>query len=365
MTCGGFKLHPGGTAHTARPCCLETKRGKARMERIASGILPLCDSRASVRVYSEPSNQRRISDRPTGQLEPLSRAFAPGADPPITSELEPLPPHPSPRQIPLSATALQPWAATAGPAIDLDPAMDEIREFENGWKSACGSLRRFKRAAACDRVGDTGTSEDQAGLAGTRTETRGAREGLHGQRGAGQPSRETTLFPSGPRGRNTDATPLTGPEAAQNGGRRMAECKAATTALLDEEVRRRKQAWRHLVCGDEAYGTVFSAIPQVSRLFPERCIRALPDPPAAYCRSTPATIRRSGSRIEAARKYHSCPVGQTFHPAEILLLASLSPRPQPISPGYIPLHFEIALGEGVLADPSTRPGCRPRCQHPA
>lgn len=201
------------------------------------------------------NTQANRSDVSIGQLELLSKAFAPGADPPLATDLDALPPHPSPRQIPLSATALQPWA-TGGPAIDLDPAMDEMRDFEAGSTPTRGSWPLSRRSAPCDAVGGLVLAEDQACSGNTSaTGSRGGK-GLLELNGLGRSSRETSLS----RGVNVSRTHV---EPTQNSEQRIAGSEAAP----EEEWRRRRQAWRHLVCGDESYGAVLSAIPLVSGMF--------------------------------------------------------------------------------------------------
>lgn len=148
--------------------------------------------------------------------------------------------------------------------------MDEMHEFEVAWQSASGSLRREsrQRPPSCDQVGDTAIGRDQGVLGKISSGPRGTAKGLVGEQGA-RYSRETSLVPGGPSGKAMDTISSTHPDATQNSTPCMVHSKGAKNALREEEAKRRKQSWRHLVCGDDGYGTVFSAIPLVSRLYPE------------------------------------------------------------------------------------------------
>lgn len=56
--------------------------------------------------------------------------------PPTTAELPKLPPNPDSQQVPLFGDDVPPWAGGDAAGTDLDPALDNLAEFEYDWQSA-------------------------------------------------------------------------------------------------------------------------------------------------------------------------------------------------------------------------------------
>lgn len=87
--------------------------------------------------------------------------------PPTDEQLQPLPPHPNPAQIPPIGDGIQPWSKwdwegdTA--SFDLDPGLDldRLEEFEVGWMDATGDGWGLVWSVPPDEGGDVEAEEEQ------------------------------------------------------------------------------------------------------------------------------------------------------------------------------------------------------------
>lgn len=207
-----------------------------------------------------------------GQLQDRPHILSPARPPPLVAELDALPPHPQPRQIPIRPDALQSWAR-AEPAIDLDPAMDEMREFEIGWRAADGTCGRLVAGRAYDAIESGNNGRKGALVDATPTmsgvdrkgkgramdidmaDPCGAVDGDEGEMGRAQ----AVALPQ-PNG-DSDAPAATAVPAMT-----ISEQSVHTAGSWEEEAKRRKAVWRARICADPGYDSVFSILPLVSSL---------------------------------------------------------------------------------------------------